>query len=106
MIEGFKAFNIKTILRRHNMVANSLAVAASTFQPVEGSKLKKFEIRTYRCSMTIDISKTSWQAKGSSHPNRLKRKEKSSQSRRNSFHYMMSMLMDSSSSRPTNCRKG
>lgn len=44
LIEGFKAFNIRMVPRKHNIMADSLVVVASTFQPIPGTKLKKFEI--------------------------------------------------------------
>lgn len=56
LIEDFKAFNIKIVPIRHNIVADSLVVAASTFQPVEDSKLKKFTIQMlYTPAMSDNI---------------------------------------------------
>lgn len=44
-MQDFKAFNIKTMPRKQNVAANSLAVAASTFQPVEDRRLKQITIQ-------------------------------------------------------------
>jgi len=42
MLDDFEALNIKSIPRRKNLVADTLAISASTLQTVERTKLKRF----------------------------------------------------------------
>lgn len=42
--EDFQAFNIKSIPRRRNAVADALATSASALLPLERTKLKRFSI--------------------------------------------------------------
>ena len=44
-MDSFMAFGIKTVPRKQNIAADSLAVVASTFQPVEDRRLKQFNIK-------------------------------------------------------------
>lgn len=43
-MQDFLAFNIKIVPRKQNIAADSLAVAASTFQSVEDTRLKQITI--------------------------------------------------------------
>lgn len=58
LMNGFKAFNIKTIPRKQNIAADSLAVAASTFQPMEDRRLKQITIQMLYSSSVPDNIET------------------------------------------------
>lgn len=44
MINSFESFNIRTVPRKQNQVADALAVAASTLKPLQNTKLQRFTI--------------------------------------------------------------
>jgi hypothetical protein len=44
-MDDFKALNMRSILRRKNMVENALAISTSALQPIEQTKLKIFSIK-------------------------------------------------------------
>ena len=44
IMDDFEALNIKSIPRRKNVVADTLAISASAWQPVERKKLKRFSV--------------------------------------------------------------
>ena len=44
LMDDFEALNIRSILRRKNMVVDALAILASALQPVKRTKLKQFSV--------------------------------------------------------------
>ena len=44
-MDEFESLNIKSIPRRKNVVADTLSISASTLQPVERKKLKRFLVK-------------------------------------------------------------
>lgn len=54
LIEDFDAFGISLIPREENQIANSLVVAASTLEPMQGSKLKRFLVELISTLIVLD----------------------------------------------------
>jgi hypothetical protein len=50
LMDDFEALNINSIPRRKNMVADALAILASTLQPVKRKKLKIFLVKLVAAS--------------------------------------------------------
>ena len=44
LMDDFEALNINSIPRRKNMIADALAILASTLQPAKRMKLKQFSV--------------------------------------------------------------